>query len=49
MWEDLVKLRYGERRDDSPFIWNLMENYTKINAWYVEICVVYFGIVMYLW
>jgi len=39
-----VKLRYGVCRNDSPFLWDLMEKYTKINAWCVEFFAMYFKI-----
>ena len=34
-WGDSVKLRYGESHDDSPFLWEMMTKYIKINAWLV--------------
>ena len=34
-WGDSVKLRYGESHDDSPFLWDMMTKYIKINAWLV--------------
>ncbi|KAL0231430.1 hypothetical protein GEMRC1_010834 [Eukaryota sp. GEM-RC1] len=29
VWGDNVKLRYGRKKSDSPFLWNLMSTYTK--------------------
>ena len=27
-WGDSIKLRYGEKIEDSPYLWNLMKEYT---------------------
>lgn len=29
IWEDLVKLRYGERKSDSPYLWKHMKKYIQ--------------------
>lgn len=29
MWTDCVKLRYGEKYEDSPFLWDYMVGYSK--------------------
>ncbi|KAL3476789.1 hypothetical protein BJX99DRAFT_136895 [Aspergillus californicus] len=34
VWGDCVKLRYGSCRDDSPFLWDFMTNYTRLMAKY---------------
>lgn len=31
-WGDSVKLRYGERLEDSPYLWNHMRKYVEITA-----------------
>ena len=31
-WTDNVKLRYGKRRDDNPWLWDLMAKYTADSA-----------------
>ncbi|KAF2222045.1 hypothetical protein BDZ85DRAFT_239084 [Elsinoe ampelina] len=31
-WGDCVKLRYGEKPEDSPFLWGFMAEYTKLMA-----------------
>ncbi|XP_035827253.1 glycogen debranching enzyme [Aplysia californica] len=31
-WGDSVKLNYGESRDDCPYLWDLMAEYTKVSA-----------------
>ena len=31
-WGDCVKLRYGEKPEDSPFLWDFMAQYTKLMA-----------------
>lgn len=31
-WGDCVKLRYGEKPDDSPFLWDFMAKYTRLMA-----------------
>lgn len=28
-WGDSIKLRYGLKPDDSPYLWNLMKEYTE--------------------
>lgn len=33
VWNDSVKLRYGNSHNESPFLWDLMTRYTQINAW----------------
>lgn len=33
VWEDSVKLRYGQGPDDSPWLWEHMRHYTQTNAW----------------
>ncbi|OCF33773.1 glycogen debranching enzyme [Kwoniella heveanensis BCC8398] len=32
VWDDCVKLRYGQSRDDSPWLWDHMIKYTEILA-----------------
>ncbi|KAK6613814.1 Glycogen debranching enzyme [Botrytis cinerea] len=34
VWGDCVKLRYGESREDSPFLWDFMAKYTRLMANY---------------
>ncbi|GKZ18559.1 hypothetical protein AbraIFM66951_003440 [Aspergillus brasiliensis] len=34
VWGDCVKLRYGSRRDDNPFLWDFMTDYTRLMAKY---------------
>ncbi|TVY48750.1 Glycogen debranching enzyme [Lachnellula occidentalis] len=34
VWGDCVKLRYGEKREDSPFLWDFMAQYTRLMAKY---------------
>ncbi|KAJ8069714.1 hypothetical protein OCU04_000138 [Sclerotinia nivalis] len=34
VWGDCVKLRYGESREDSPFLWDFMSKYTRLMAKY---------------
>lgn len=34
VWGDCVKLRYGAKREDSPFLWDHMAAYTKLMAKY---------------
>ncbi|KAH8665233.1 putative glycogen debranching enzyme [Tricladium varicosporioides] len=34
VWGDCVKLRYGSRREDSPFLWDFMAKYTRLMAKY---------------
>jgi len=29
VWEDNIKLYYGNKKEDSPYLWNRMENYIK--------------------
>jgi glycogen debranching enzyme len=29
IWGDCVKLRYGAKPEDSPWLWNLMRTYTE--------------------
>jgi len=31
-WGDCVKLRYGDKKEDSPFLWEFMADYTKLMA-----------------
>lgn len=31
-WGDSVKLRYGQKPEDSPFLWDYMKQYTKLSA-----------------
>lgn len=31
-WGDSVKLRYGEKEEDSPFLWNYMKEYVVQTA-----------------
>ena len=33
VWEDSVKLRYGQGPEDSPWLWQHMRRYTQICAW----------------
>ena len=33
VWEDSVKLHYGQGPDDSPWLWEYMRHYTQTNAW----------------
>lgn len=32
VWSDCIKLRYGEKAEDSPVLWSRMEEYTKLCA-----------------
>lgn len=32
IWDDLVKLRYGEKKSDSPFLWKHMKKYVQNSA-----------------
>ncbi|TGZ58141.1 hypothetical protein CRM22_009755 [Opisthorchis felineus] len=32
VWGDSVKLRYGEKREDCPYLWDRMAKYTEITA-----------------
>ncbi|XP_049849918.1 glycogen debranching enzyme-like [Schistocerca gregaria] len=32
VWEDLVKLRYGKKPEDSPWLWKYIEKYTIMHA-----------------
>lgn len=32
IWGDCVKLRYGNKPEDSPFLWNFMKEYTLWTA-----------------
>ncbi|CAH8497026.1 unnamed protein product [Dicrocoelium dendriticum] len=32
VWGDSVKLRYGEKRDDCPYLWDRMAKYSEITA-----------------
>ena len=34
VWSDCVKLRYGSKREDSPFLWDFMAEYTRMMAKY---------------
>ncbi|KAH8815426.1 putative glycogen debranching enzyme [Xylogone sp. PMI_703] len=34
VWGDCVKLRYGDRREDSPYLWERMAKYTRLMAKY---------------
>ncbi|KAL3417908.1 glycogen debranching enzyme [Phlyctema vagabunda] len=34
VWGDCVKLRYGSKREDSPFLWDYMSKYTRLMAKY---------------
>ena len=34
VWADCVKLRYGSKREDSPFLWDHMAAYTRLMAKY---------------
>lgn len=34
VWSDCVKLRYGSSREDSPFLWDYMAEYTRLMAKY---------------
>ncbi|KAK2879423.1 hypothetical protein FQN49_000883 [Arthroderma sp. PD_2] len=34
VWGDCVKLNYGESRDDNPFLWEYMADYSKLMAKY---------------
>ncbi|TVY68815.1 Glycogen debranching enzyme [Lachnellula suecica] len=34
VWGDCVKLRYGAKREDSPFLWDFMAKYTRLMAKY---------------
>lgn len=34
VWGDCVKLRYGSRREDSPYLWDYMAKYTRLMAKY---------------
>ncbi|GLA23119.1 glycogen debranching enzyme [Aspergillus phoenicis ATCC 13157] len=34
VWGDCVKLRYGSCRDDNPFLWDFMTDYTRLMAKY---------------
>jgi glycogen debranching enzyme len=27
IWSDLIKLRYGQKKQDSPFLWKRMKKY----------------------
>lgn len=29
IWSDSIKLRYGQSKQDSPFLWNYMETYVS--------------------
>lgn len=31
-WSDCVKLRYGDKRDDAPFLWDYMAQYCRKTA-----------------
>lgn len=32
IWSDLIKLRFGDRKQDSPFLWKYMRKYVKLMA-----------------
>ena len=32
VWGDSVKLRYGDRPEDSPFLWKFMTEYVERSA-----------------
>ena len=34
VWSDCVKLRYGKKPDDNPFLWEFMAKYTRLMAKY---------------
>ncbi len=33
MWGDAIKLRYGDKPEDSPWLWDHMKQYTQTMAW----------------